>query len=266
LPDGALLGVCTGKLPCYTSYSSQTMVTIRSLHRICVLAIVCAATLSFSAACWAGDVVIYKMTVSERFTFNESRPSGFAHLPNHRGSNRERAYVIYDRSADTFRLVYYGRERTYNGAPLERFRRTDSTDHPFTNAFETTYENGRDYLVLSMWGTGDGSNHSSDTGGSTIFDSTVETIEGRLKTQRLRTVLDGIVEIRVPSSMKGNGIFEKVDYLTDSTKRTQTIRKSGLRLDKGLTTAVHGMSLEDAVTSVESSLQSKGYTNLSSGS
>jgi len=204
----------------------------------------------------ASDVVIYKVAQSGRVvSYAQSLTDDAPSSENRKESEKGRQYFLHHRPTDTYRVITYFSEKTPQGR--NRYYRNSIGDRSFMAVLETNYDDTRNELVFSKSGTGAGLNYFE---AEDRYATIVETVTGRLKNQRIKTVLAGTLDLVVPSKLKGELVYEQMDRSDEVTIRTVTIIKESFKLDKKLTAAVFGLSLAEAQDAVATFLESKGYT------
>ena len=227
------------------------------------------ASTARAGAASGDDIIIFQSTHSERYTryFQTAVQTPNAKV---RGSQRVRGYVILNLTTGDFRQVEYWTETGIgpNGRRVRVKRyRADNTDSNAEAIFQTGPDDRRNYLILSLYGTGKGNNYSFSESTVNDFlytDVNSETLEGRMRVQRIRTAL-GIVECMAPSTIRGATGYESQRSEPDGRQSRffYTGRKT-LRIDKRRISEAKDQgasSVETFQDLIKAYLESRGYEN-----
>jgi len=211
------------------------------------------------------DIIVYRSTESQRGL--RYREGGAQPGFKTKGSDKRRSYIVLNMTTGDYREISYFTYdfgRMDGRRVLEKRYRYDRSDMTPASLFESDPEEKKNYLVLSLVGTGGDFNYDYDSNpGGVNISTDIETLDGRVKTQKIRTEA-GVVECLAPSKIKGKTALEYENTPNDSGLRARGSfsGKRSLKFDKRLTrdaldAAAH--SLEDAVLIVAAFLESKGY-------
>ena len=214
------------------------------------------------------EIVIFRATESSRNThYFQAEGEGETYMPGGRSKSGERqtSYVILNLTTGEYReiiyLTYFYRDGEGRRVRVRGYFADDS-DHSVPALFETGPQDRRNYLVLSLGGTGDGNNFSffDHTGIRTEISG--ETLEGRVRLQRIRTEL-GIVECLAPSLISGKTNYEEHRVFADGrTYRNAEQGRKSLRIDKRRIRDAKDAGADSLATftdAVIAYLQSRGY-------
>ena len=231
------------------------------------------------------EIIIYRSTESsrhveyfqgyERQEFDEDLgefvttqyPGG-----KHRYSLREQCYVILNLTSGEYRKVRFrtGYLRDRDGRRI-RFRELEWQDRDSTPMalFQTGPDDRRNYMILSLLGSGRGLNFGYDDRDDVNTFVHAETLEGRVRVQRIRTD-QGVMECLAPSALRGKTGSEQhsTDGGPSDTRRYTSQGNRTLRIDKRLIRAAKdkgSTSLADFQAVVVEFLRSRGYSEGASG-
>ena len=212
------------------------------------------------------DIIIFRSTQSDRST-NWFQTEGDTPIGKTRRSYRERGYLILNLTTGEYREVSYrtGSVRDQDGKRVKSYEASDS-DLQAQAMFQTGPDDRRNYLILSLIGSGMGENFTFVDPGAAMFTRVrFETLEGLMKVQKIRTD-SGVVECIAPSTVRGNTGEESHNILReingDEPCRVFETGRRSLRIDKRLIAEAKNAgadSLETFQSVVTNYLESRGY-------
>lgn len=265
------------------------------MHKLKTLALtvaLAASTAMTVSSTFAADdeIVIYRSTNANRCT-QYIQPSTYEYFDEElddfvtgidpggrfKYSNRNTSYVIFNKSSGEFREVNYQTTRGYDmegkrTRTKEYFYSTgyadDASGYTPSSLFETNPASKRNYLVLSLFGTGIDSSHyfeieTTGFGDDTFTGVNTETVAGIIRLQKIRHDL-GTLECLVPASLTGEVQRESEDYYAEDDQfiRTYCGGRKSLRLDKARTRDfidAADVSMKAAEDAVIAYLEGRGY-------